>query len=308
MIDVIPGLSVGHHTHSEARTGCTVVLADRAVTASGEVRGSAPATREHALLDPMATVQQVDAVVLSGGSAFGLAAGDGVMAWLDEHGRGFETAWGRVPIVVGLSLFDLPVGDPTVRPTAADGHAAARAAFESTGPAPMGLRGAGAGATVSKWRGMDAMCDAGLVGAVQRDGDLIVAALIAVNAWGDVVAGPIASLPDPPIPGTGGGEPGEAGGSGGAFASGTGGGVGPAGNTTIGVVATNAAVDKAVCQHMARGAHDGLARAISPPHTSVDGDAFVALATGEVAAGQDQLRWMVVKAVEEAIGTVGTTL
>lgn len=305
MIDVIPGLSVGHHTHREARTGCTVVLADAAVTASGEVRGSAPATREYALLDPMATVQQIDAVVLSGGSAFGLAAGDGVMAWLDQHGRGFETAWGRVPIVVGLSLFDLPVGDPTVRPTAADGHAAAQAAFESTGSAPLGFHGAGAGATVSKWRGPDAMRDAGLVGAVQREGDLIVAALIAVNAWGDVVGTPEAALADPPIPGAGGGGLGD---PGGAFGSSTRVPAGPSGNTTIGVVATNAAVDKAVCQHMARGAHDGLARAISPPHASVDGDAFVALATGEVAAGQDQLRWMAVKAAEEAIRSVGMTV
>jgi L-aminopeptidase/D-esterase-like protein len=307
VIDAIAGLSVGHHTNSGARTGCTVVLADRAVTASGEVRGSAPATREFALLDPMATVTQVDAVVLSGGSAFGLAAGDGVMAWLDQHDRGFETAWGRVPIVVGLSLFDLAVGDPTVRPTAADGHAAARAAFESTGSAPMGLHGAGAGATVSKWRGEGAMRDAGLVGAVQREGDLVVAALIAVNAWGDVVGGAEAALADPPVPGVGGGDAGETGDAARAFGSGTRVPAGPSGNTTIGVIATNAAVDKAVCQHMARGAHDGLARAISPPHTSVDGDAFVALATGEVAAGQDQLRWMAVKATEEAIRSVGVT-
>lgn len=295
MIDVIEGLSVGHHTHDQARTGCTVVLAERPVTASGEVRGSAPATREHALLDPMATVQEIDAVVLSGGSAFGLAAGDGVMAWLDEHGRGFETAWGRVPIVVGLSLFDLPVGDPSVRPTADDGYAATRAASEATGTAPLGLRGAGAGATVSKWRGSDAMLDAGLVGAVQRDGDVVVAALIAVNAWGDVLGTPEADLPEPAVPGAGGVDADQ---DGSAFGS---------TNTTIGVVATNAAVDKSVCQHMARGAHDGLARAISPPHASVDGDAFVALATGEVRAGQDQLRWMAVKATQEAIRSVGRT-
>jgi L-aminopeptidase/D-esterase-like protein len=255
----------------------------------------------------MATVTQVDAVVLSGGSAFGLAAGDGVMAWLDQHGRGFETAWGRVPIVVGLSLFDLPVGDPTVRPTAADGHAAAQAAFESTGSAPMGLHGAGAGATVSKWRGADAMRDAGLVGAVQREGDLIVAALIAVNAWGDIVGTPESALADPRIPAAGGGGPGDDGDQGNAFGSGTRVPAGPSGNTTIGVIATNAAVDKAVCQHMARGAHDGLARAISPPHASVDGDAFVALATGEVPAGQDQLRWMAVKVADEAIRSVGIT-
>lgn len=319
MIDAIAGLSVGHHTRSDARTGCTVVLADRPVTASGEVRGSAPATREFALLDPLATVQQVDAVVLSGGSAFGLAAGDGVMTWLEERGRGFETAWGRVPIVVGLSLFDLAVGDPTVRPTAADGRAAAQAASESTGSAPMGPHGAGAGATVSKWRGADAMRDTGLVGAVRRDGDLIVATLIALNAWGDVVGTPEAALGDPPLWGAERGAHGDPGGvfgsaPGGAGAAGdpgaAGGAGGPAGNTTIGVVATNAAVDKAVCHHMARGAHDGLARAVSPPHASVDGDAFVAVSTGGISAdavpaGQDQLRWMAVQVVADAIASVG---
>lgn len=297
MIDHIAGLRVGHHTHARARTGCTVVLADTAVVASGEVRGSAPATREFALLDPMATVSGIDAVVLSGGSAFGLAAGDGVMSWLEEHGRGFETAWGRVPIVVGLSLFDLPVGDATVRPGAADGHAAARAASESTGPAPLGPLGAGAGATVSKWRGTEAMRDSGLVGALRIDGDVMVAALVAVNAWGDVVGTPEAGLPEPEIPDAG-GRTGDRDDS--AFGS-----PGPSGNTTIGVVATNAVADKTLCQHMARGAHDGLARAISPPHASVDGDAFVALATGEVPAGQDQLRWMTLQAVDEAIRSVG---
>ncbi len=289
MIDAINGLRVGHHTHREARTGCTVVLADRAVTASGEVRGSAPATREYALLDPLATVQAIDAVVLSGGSAFGLAAGDGVMTWLAEQQRGFETAWGRVPIVVGLSLFDLPVGDPSVRPSAADGYAAAEEASRSAGGAGLGLVGAGAGATVSKWRGADSMRDAGLVGSVRREGEVVVAALVAVNAWGDVVGTPEADLPEPSL----------------AVPAGAGDTASGFGNTTIGVVATNASADKLVCHHMARGAHDGLARAISPPHASVDGDAFVALATGEVRAGQDQLRWMALGAVRDAITSLG---
>ncbi len=303
MLDVIPGLRIGHHTDLEARTGATVVLADRPVTASGEVRGSAPATREFALLDPLATVSQIDAVVLSGGSAFGLAAGDGVMAWLDEHGRGFETAWGRVPIVVGMSLFDLPVGDPTIRPMAEDGYAAAAEAHRSAAPrvseppvrqgaVRLGLLGAGTGATVSKWRGAGSMVDSGLVGAVRRDGDVVVAALVAVNAWGDVVGTPEADLPGPDISQSGGGEPSDAAGA-------------MRGNTTIGVVATNAAADKLVCAHMARGAHDGLARAVSPPHRAVDGDAFVALATGECEAPQDLLRWMAVQATDDAIRAVG---
>lgn len=290
MIDTIEGLRVGHHTHAQARTGCTVVLADRPVTASGEVRGSAPATREFALLDPLATVQQVDAVVLSGGSAFGLAAGDGVMRWLAGAGRGFETSWGNVPIVVGMSLFDLPVGDPTVHPSAQDGYEAAGAAASSVGPAELGPLGAGAGATVSKWRGVEGMRDSGLVGAVQRHGDLVVACLVALNAWGDVEGTPQAALPEPAIPGVGGDS---------AFGSGA------RGNTTIGVVATNAAVSKSVCAHMARGAQDGLARSLSPPHASVDGDAFVALATGEVPASQDQLRWMALKVTDSAVRGIG---
>ncbi|MFV0317367.1 MAG: P1 family peptidase [Microthrixaceae bacterium] len=308
MIDSIRGLRVGHVTDERARTGCTVVLADTPVTASGEVRGSAPATREFALLDPLATVQAVDAVVLSGGSAFGLAAGDGAMAWLDEAGRGFETAWGNVPIVVGMSLFDLPVGDPTVRPGVADGHTAALRASEApTGIEPavgvgtgawLGAIGAGTGATVSKWRGEDFVRDAGLVGSVQRHGDVLVAALVAVNAWGDIVGSPEAGLPEPEIPGPVGGSAFEGDPSGQAP-------VGHSGNTTIGVVATNAMVDKATCMHMARGAHDGLARSISPPHASVDGDAFVALATGGVPASQDLLRWMSVRAVEVAIRAAG---
>lgn len=294
MIWEVDGLTVGHTTHSVARTGCTAVLASVPVVASGEVRGSAPATRESALLDPTATVQHVDAVMLSGGSAFGLAAGEGAMQWLEESGRGFPTQWGRVPIVVGLSLFDLPVGDPTVRPTAADGRAACEAAATAPSTA-LGRIGAGTGATVGKWRGADAAVDAGLVGAVARDGDLVVAALVAVNAWGDVAGVGAAGEPQPVIPDAH-DDP--------AFGDPTGGGTsgaGPTGNTTIGVVATNAALDKLGCMHLARGAHDGLARAVSPPHASVDGDAFVSLATGAVAAPVDRVRWMAVTVVDEAI-------
>ena len=294
VITHVPGIRVGHHTDPVARTGCTVVVGDAPFTASGEVRGSAPATREFALLDVAATVQSIDAVVLSGGSAFGLASGDGVMGALDGLGRGFPTEWGNVPIVVGMSLFDLPVGDASVRPTAADGASALRRAFDQPAGAgvELGLVGAGAGATVSKWRGADATRPAGLVGAVAREGDLVVACLVAVNAWGDIVGSPEEALAPPDI------QPVDDDSSGGD--SGTFGGSRVA-NTTIGVVATNAAVDKLGCLHAARGAHDGLARAISPPHSSVDGDAFVALATGAVPVSQDVLRWMSVQVVQEAI-------
>jgi L-aminopeptidase/D-esterase-like protein len=288
----LDGLSVGHVTHVGARTGCTVVLASPAAQASGEVRGSAPANREFSLLDPMATVQRVDAVVLSGGSAFGLAAADGVVSWLAEHDRGFPTRWGRVPIVVGMSLFDLPTGDPDVRPSAADGYAAAEAAADGTGSHELGAVGAGAGATVGKWRGAELAVDAGLVGAVLREGPLVVGCLVAVNAWGDVVGAGRWAEPEPVIASGDGSGPGGSD----AFA-----------NTTVGVVATNAALDKVGLQHVARGAHDGLARAVNPPHASVDGDAFVSLSTGRLDAPLDLVRWMAVKVVQQAITTLPGT-
>jgi L-aminopeptidase/D-esterase-like protein len=284
MIWEVEGLSVGHVTHVEARTGCTVVLADPAVRASGEVRGSAPANREFSLLDPMATVTHIDAVVLSGGSAFGLAAGDGVLRWLAEHGRGFPTQWGPVPIVVGMSLFDLATGDGSVFPDGRDGYVAAAAAATGAGSRELGAVGAGAGATVGKWRGPDAASDAGLAGAVLREGELVVACLVALNAWGDVLGAGRWSEPEPLIGGAGGPGLGDV-----------------SANTTIGVVATNAALDKVGLNHVARGAHDGLARSINPPHTSLDGDSFVAVGTGFVDAPIDRVRWMAVKVVEQAI-------
>jgi L-aminopeptidase/D-esterase-like protein len=288
----VPGITVGHATLGGARTGCTVVLATPAAVASGEVRGSAPATREMALLEPTAAVERVDAVVLSGGSAFGLAAASGVVDWLAEHGRGFPTRFGPVPIVVGLSLYDLGVGDPAARPGPAEGRSAVERAARRPGR-DLGAVGAGAGATVGKWRGAAAAVDGGLAGAVRRQGDLVVAALVAVNAWGDVVGYGHHGEPDPPIPLP---DPLDAGG-GALF-----------GNTTIGVVATNAALDKVGCLHVARGAHDGLARAVSPPHASADGDAFVALATGEVEAPVDLVRWMAVEVAAEAIAGLGVTV
>src|SRR5690606_13189799 len=176
MVTDVDGVRVGHWTDAEARTGCTVVLLPEGTVASGEVRGGAPATREFALLDPTRMVTRLDAVVLSGGSAFGLAAADGVMAHLADAGIGFETVGGPVPIVVGMSLYDLAVGDPTVRPTARDGRAAVEAA--TGGAVETGAVGAGTGATVAKWRGPDHRRPGALVAATRggRDG-LVVAAL-----------------------------------------------------------------------------------------------------------------------------------
>lgn len=284
MVTDVAGVRVGHWTDAGAQTGCTVVLLPEGTVASGEVRGGAPATREFALLDPTRMVTRLDAVVLSGGSAFGLAASDGVMGHLADAGVGFETVGGRVPIVVGMSLYDLAVGDPNVRPTAANGRAAAERA--SDGPVETGLVGAGTGATVAKWRGPQHRRPGGLVAATRRGRDgLVVAALVAVNAFGepgadpgDVADGSVigSDLSDAP-PGT---------------------------NTTIGIVVTNARLDKVGCHLLAQSAHHGLARAVSPSHTSVDGDAFVAAATGTVEAEVAVVQNLAVAAVSDAIRTL----
>src|SRR5690242_2838525 len=168
---MIPRVAVGHWTDSAARTGCTAIVLPEGSTASGEVRGGAPATREFELLAPNRTVQQVDAIVLTGGSAFGLAACDGAMRWLEEHDRGFPTPGGKVPIVVGMALFDLAVGDPSVRPGPDEGHAACEAARE--GPPETGQVGAGTGATVDKWRGAEYARPGGLGTALEGTGTLL---------------------------------------------------------------------------------------------------------------------------------------
>jgi L-aminopeptidase/D-esterase-like protein len=294
----VAGVRVGHWTDRRAATGCTVVLFPEGTVASGEVRGGAPATREMALLDPVRTVTRLDALLLTGGSAFGLAAGDGVMRFCEERGMGFPTPAGPVPIVVGLGLFDLAVGDPSVRPGPAHGEAACRAATD--GPVDVGLVGAGTGATVTDTRshGVDAPSPvarrpAGLVGAGVRVGELVVAALVAVNAAGvpgadDALAVDIAGL----APRTA-GE--------GTAGLGTTGMTG-FGNTTIGLVATNATLDKVGCHLVAQGAHDGLARALFPAHTRADGDAFVTAAVGGVPADVDIVRSLAVHVVARAIG------
>ncbi|MGH1505763.1 MAG: P1 family peptidase [Acidimicrobiales bacterium] len=292
MLTDIAGVKVGHWTDAEARTGCTVVILPAGSTASGEVRGGAPATREFALLDPGHLVSQVDAVVLSGGSAFGLAAGDGVVQWLADEGRGFETKAARVPIVVGMSLYDLAVGDAAVRPGAADGHAAAVAA--ATGPHAVGRVGAGAGATVAKWWGPDATVDGGLgVATVTAPGAVegtvvTVSALIAVNAVGRPVDIGFDDTVDP-------GPPVRV----------------PLGadddlraNTTIGVIVTDAVADAGLCQLLAQSGHDGFARALFPAHTQADGDALVAAATGQVEVDPFHLRVLAQQAVTAAIRTL----
>ena len=277
MITDVEGVRVGQWSDRVALTGCTVVLLPEGTVASGEVRGGAPATREFALLEPTRMVQRLDAVVLTGGSAFGLDAAHGVMEHLAEAGVGFETVGGVVPIVVGLGLFDLAVGDGSVRPTAAHGRAAADGA--TAGPHEVGRVGAGTGATVAKWRGPEHRRPGGLVTRTVRGPEgLVVSALVAVNAFGEPGA-----TPDEVVSGT----------TDDAF-----------GNTTIGVVATNASLDKVGCHLAAQSAHDGLARAVSPTHTSADGDAFVVAATGEVEAEVSVVRNLVTAAVAGAIATL----
>ena len=274
-LTAVSGLKVGHVTLKERPTGCTVVLAEAGAVAGVDVRGGAPGTRETDLLDPVNAVQKVQAIVLSGGSAFGLDAATGTVRWLEEKGLGEETRVARVPIVPAAILFDLGIGDPKVRPTADCGYQAAAAATD--GAVVEGNVGAGAGATVGKLMGPGRAMKAGLgSAAIVLPNGLVVAALVAVNAIGDVidpatgrvVAGlrtpdgrgladaralvRLGGLERPPV----------------------------AANTTIGVVATNAILTKTQATKVAQMAHDGYARAISPVHTPGDGDVIFALATG----------------------------
>jgi L-aminopeptidase/D-esterase-like protein len=247
----------GHWTG--AGTGVTVIVPPPGTVGSGEVRGGAPATREFALLDPSRTVDRVDAVVLSGGSAFGLAAGDGVVGRLRERSAGFPTPLGPVPIVVGMSIFDGSVaGAP---PDAVSGRRAVVAAMSGE-EFTTGAVGAGTGATTGTWR---ERLDPGGVGlAISSVGPASLAALAVVNAWGDVI-GPdgrpvFGDWSDAPVAG----NPFEM------------------ANTTVAVLLTDAKLSKADCYLLAQSGHTGFARALDPAHSRFDGDAVVALATGEV--------------------------
>lgn len=296
----VAGLRVGHYTDARRPTGCSVVIADGGAVAGVDVRGAAPGTRETELLSPVNAVDRVHAVLLAGGSAFGLDAAGGVMRWLDERGVGIEvgTARGgnapiRVPIVPAAILFDLWVGDARIRPDAAAGYAACVAA--SASPPAEGSVGAGAGAAVGKMFGIERAMKGGIGSASLRVGGVTVAAMIAVNAVGDVV--------DPATGALVAGARSEDGrrlvgttqsllrGDAGAAAA-----VG--GATTIGVIATDAALTKADCAKLAQMAHDGLARSINPVHTMSDGDTLFALATGHAAGATPSLTLLGVAAAE----------
>ncbi len=274
-LTAVAGVEVGHHTLAARPTGCTVVIARAGAVAGVDVRGGAPGTRETDLLDPAKTVQQVHAVVLAGGSAFGLDAAGGVVRYLAERGIGYDTRVAKVPIVPAAILFDLGVGDPAVRPTADCGYRAAEAA--DAGPVAEGNVGAGAGATVGKLGGAGRAMKGGVgSAAIAVPGGLVVAALAAVNAVGDVIdpatGQVVAGVRTPDGEGLADART--------LLRAGTGRGGRPRENTTLGIVATNAALTQAEATAVARMAHDGLARAVVPAHTPSDGDAIFALATG----------------------------
>ncbi len=266
----VPGIRVGHDTNLDALTGCTVILCDRPAVGGVDVRGGAPGTRETDLLSPLCTVNEVHAVLLTGGSAFGLDAATGVMRALEEAGIGYDTGVARVPIVPAAVLFDLAVGRADVRPDAASGARAVAAA--TTGPVALGSVGAGTGATINKIGGPATMRKGGLGSAsAQLPGGALIGAVVAVNALGDVA--------DERMPTAEAGEhsgavtrPLEPFGSSGMT------------NTTIAVVATNARLDKAQATKVAQMAHDGLARVIRPIHTPFDGDAIFALSLADPSA------------------------
>jgi L-aminopeptidase/D-esterase-like protein len=282
MITDVEGVLTGHWTDLDARTGCTVVILPEGTVASGEVRGGAPATREFDLLAPERLVSRLDAVVFSGGSAFGLAAADGVMRWCEEQGRGFATGAGPVPIVVGMSIFDLLVGDQSGRPTAEHGYLAASGA--KAGAHEVGAVGGGTGATFGKWRGRELAKPGGIAAATARDGVVVVSALVVVNAWGDIDDGTEPSWPETALT-----APEQ------AFQ-----------NTTIGLIVTNARLDKVGCLLVAQGGHDGLARSLVPSHGRADGDAMVAAATGVVEASIDHVRFLATRVVERAVRRIGS--
>ena len=281
----VAGVLVGHWTG--AATGVTVVCAPEGTVGAAEVRGGAPASRELALLEPDRTVTRVDAVVLAGGSAFGLAAADGVMRYLAEHGQGYATTGGPVPIVPAAGVFDF-VDETSVRPGPDEGRAAIEAATDAT---PTGRVGAGRGATVGKWRGREHAVPGGFGAAAATCDDAHVVAFAIVNAVGDVVGADgriVAGSTAPPDAV--------------AFAVDA-----PFeeeaahGNTTLVVVATDARCDKLGCHLVAQSAHDGMARAVRPAHTRFDGDLAISLATGVVETNLDRLRAVAADVAAEAI-------
>jgi L-aminopeptidase/D-esterase-like protein len=274
VITDIAGIRVGHWSDPVARTGCTVVIPPPGTIGSVDVRGGAPGTRETDLLRPGMLVQEVHAVLLTGGSAFGLAAADGVMAWLEGRGIGFDTGVARVPIVPAAVVFDLAVGDPASRPGPQAGMAACQAAEDRFDEGPVG---AGTGATVGADR-----VPGGVGSAAVTEAGISVGAVAVANPFGAVVDDqgvPIAGrIPDEDLPPTW-----------------------PTGNSVIAVVATDASLTKEDLHRLAGNAQGGVARAVRPAHTMWDGDTVFTLATGRIEASPPDLGHLAEEALARAI-------
>ncbi len=305
-ITQIPGIFAAHSTNAEAGTGCTVIVCPAGATGGVDVRGGAPATRETDLLRPEETVQTLNAVVLSGGSAFGLAAACGVAEELERHDIGLDVGVTKVPIVSSACVFDLACGNAHVRPTAADGAAATAAALSNTNGTPLarGNVGAGTGCTVGKMAGPARTMKSGLGEDVEQAGDLVCGAVSAVNACGDVVdpqtLAPIAGVLSE---------------DGTSIQSTTDMLIGLAArppldaqaptpertNTTISCIVTNARLTKAQANKVAQMSADAYAHAIRPTHTTNDGDTIFVMATGQVDAMPDVVGALATRALERAI-------
>lgn len=291
----VPGIEVGHAQDYKARTGCTAVLCRAGASAGADVRGAAPGTRETDLLRPGHLVDRIHAVVLAGGSAFGLDAAGGVMRYLEENGIGLDTGVARVPIVPAAVIFDLGVGDPGVRPGAGMGYAACTNASDKD--VGQGAVGAGCGATVGKVLGPGHATDSGIgTASVRLPGGITVGALLVVNALGDVIDPVTQAI----IAGTK--RPDGSGFSDSAALIKAGTPQAAAGtNTTIGVVATDAKLTTAQANRLAAVAHNGLALCIRPCHTMLDGDTIFALSTGEKVAEFNAVMQAAVEAVSMAV-------
>ncbi len=292
-MNAIPdGFRVGHWTNADALTGCTVVLCPSRTVGACDVRGSSPGSRELALLDPVKTMQEVHAVLLTGGSAFGLAAADGVMKFLEEQEIGYQTPWVKVPIVAAAVVFDLNIGSVGVRPTAESGYLACRDALSTV---EEGSIGAGTGATVGKWAGVETRMKGGVGFASVRESGLIVAALAVVNAVGDIInedGSILAGAVDVNDRWLAAGNSRRD-----LFRSKP-----PAHtNTTLAAVMTNARLTKVDAHRVADRAHDGMARAIIPVHTSYDGDIVFTLASGPIDTSVDLVAELSASVVAESI-------
>ena len=294
--DIQP-VRIGQTENTEAGTGCTVLIAENGMAAGLDVRGGGPASRESQLLNPLMAAQTVHAVVLSGGSAYGLGTANGVMQYLEEKGYGYDTGYALVPLVVQADIYDLSVGDSKVRPDAAMGYQAAKHAFEDPNYRD-GNYGAGCGATVGKIAGMETSMKTGIGSYAIQIGELQVGAIVVVNALGDVfdwktgeqIAGLLSedrksmrSTSDYMKQSVSAVEN--------KFT----------GNTTLAVIITNAAFSKTQLCKIAGMGHDGMARSIRPVHTSADGDSVFALSVGSAEADQDLVGTLAAEVISEAI-------